>query len=354
MLSTRKRGAEIRQFILDHVEQHPVDLIALTAETFGMSRQGVHRHIQSLRKQKALGLRGTTRNRRYRLRPLAKFLEQYPLNTTLEEDLLWRRDVRPALGDVPDNVLTIWQHGFTEIMNNAIEHSAGHRVLVSVEQTAIATHMMISDDGQGIFKKIQRELDLEDERHAVLELAKGKVTTDPAYHTGEGIFFTSRMFDHFTIFSGTVSFTHTHGEAEDWMFDNHASQEGTAVLMDLKNKTSRTTKEVFDRFTSGEEYTFTKTVVPVRLAKYGEEQLIARSQAKRLLARMDRFKVVVFEFAGVDMIGQAFADEVFRVFAQAHPDMELYATQVNMPVEHMIRRVAGDRAEAILGNEETC
>ena len=205
---------------------------------------------------------------------------------------------------------------------------------------------------QSLFR--QRELDLEDERHAVLELAKGKVTTDPAHHTGEGIFFTSRMFDHFTIFSGTGSFTHTHGEAEDWIFDNHASQEGTAVLMDLKHKTSRTTKEVFDRFTSGEEYTFTKTVVPVRLAKYGEEQLISRSQAKRLVARIDRFKVVVFEFAGVDMIGQAFADEVFRGFAQAHPDMELYATQVHMPVEHMIRRVAGDRAEAILDNEETC
>jgi anti-sigma regulatory factor (Ser/Thr protein kinase) len=349
----RKRGAEIRQFILEHVEQHPVDIISLTAESFGMSRQGVHRHIQSLRKEKALGLRGTTRNRRYRLRPLAKFLEGYPLNTPLEEDLLWRRDIRPVLGDVPDNVRTIWQHGFTEIMNNAIEHSAGHRVIVNVEKTAIATRMIISDDGQGIFKKIQRELGLHDEHHAVLELAKGKLTTDPAHHSGEGIFFTSRMFDYFCILSGSVSFTHTHGQAEDWVFADQASQEGTAVFLDLTNTASRTTKEVFDRFTSGEEYAFTKTVIPVGLAKYGEEQLISRSQAKRLLARIDRFKVVMFEFAGVDMIGQAFADEVFRVFAEAHPDMELVATGVNTPVEHMIRRVAGNRAESILGNEET-
>ena len=162
--------------------------------------------FKRLRKQKALGIHGTTRNRRYRLRPLAKFREVYHLNTPLEEDRIWRSDIRPVLGDLPENVLTIWQHGFTEIMNNAIEHSAGHKVQVSVEKTAIATHMMISDDGQGIFKKIQRELGLHDERDAVLELEKGKLTTDPGHHSGEGIFFTSRMFDDFSILSGTVSF----------------------------------------------------------------------------------------------------------------------------------------------------
>jgi len=72
------------------------------------------------------------------------------------------------------------------------------------------------------------------------------------------------------------------------------------------------------------------------------------------LARIDRFKMVFFNFAGVDMIGQAFADEVFRVFAEGHPSMQLVALGVSTPVEQMIRRVAGDRAEAILGNEELC
>ena len=42
MASVRHRGAEIRQFILEHVEQHPRDIVALTAQTFGISRQGVH------------------------------------------------------------------------------------------------------------------------------------------------------------------------------------------------------------------------------------------------------------------------------------------------------------------------
>jgi anti-sigma regulatory factor (Ser/Thr protein kinase) len=348
MVSVRHRGAEIRQFILEHVEEHPGDIVALTAQTFEISRQAVHRHIQGLREEKLLETHGTTRNRRYRLRPLATFAKSYPLDTTLEEDRIWRSDIRPLLGDVPDNVRTIWQHGFTEIVNNAIEHSAGQSVGVSVDKTAITTQMMISDDGEGIFKKIQRELGLQNEHDAVLELAKGKLTTDPAHHTGEGIFFTSRMFDRFMIFSGTVSFRHAHGQAKDWVFDHDTFQPGTLVCMDLANTASRTTQEVFNRFTSGEEYAFTKTVIPVRLAKYGDEQLLSRSQAKRLLAGIDRFKVVFLDFEGVDMIGQAFADEVFRVFSEEHPRIELLAANVKTPVEHMIRRAAGPRANAIL------
>ena len=68
--------------------------------------------------------------------------------------------------------------------------------------------MYLHDNGVGIFKKIQTELRLLDERHAILELAKGKLTTDPKRHTGEGIFFSSRMFDQFDILSGGIFFTH--------------------------------------------------------------------------------------------------------------------------------------------------
>ena len=91
------------------------------------------------------------------------------------------------------------------------------------------------DNGEGIFKKIQRELNLIDERHSVFELAKGKLTTDPENHTGEGIFFTSRMFDDFTILSGEVYFSHTFDKPEDWILERQKFQTGTSVIMSLKN-----------------------------------------------------------------------------------------------------------------------
>ena len=96
-------------------------------------------------------------------------------------------------------------------------------------------------------------------------------------------------------------------------------------------------KKVFDKFASESgDYGFTKTVVPVRLARYGDDNLVSRSQARRLLARVDRFKLVVFDFDGVDAIGQAFADEIFRVFPALHPEVSVVAIKTSSPVKRMI------------------
>ena len=224
------------------------------------------------------------------------------------------------------------------MLNNAIDHSSGKSIAISVEKTAKYTEILICDDGEGIFKKIQRALSLHEERHAVLELAKGKLTTDPTRHSGEGIFFSSRMFDKFAILSGNVYFTHDYGALEDWIADKPEVAQGTGVFMKLDNNTARTTKEVFDRYSSGENYGFTKTVVPVHLAQYRDEKLVSRSQAKRVLARIDRFKVAIFDFTGVEAIGQSFADEVFRVFKKQHLEIELVSINANEEVTKMINR----------------
>ncbi|MNC91531.1 hypothetical protein D3C83_78130 [compost metagenome] len=77
------------------------------------------------------------------------------------------------------------------------------------------------------------------------------------------------------------------------------------------------------------------------MAQYGDDKLVSRSQAKRLLARVEKFKVVILDFTGVDAIGQAFADEVFRVFARQHPEIELSAIKANQAVLEMLDRARG-------------
>ena len=248
------------------------------------------------------------------------------------------REVRDALGDLPDNVLEIWQYGFTEIFNNAIDHADGTHIGVEIKRTATTTEMMIHDDGYGIFKKIQTAMCLLDARHAILELSKGKLTTDPTRHTGEGIFFSSRMFDLFDILSEGVYFSHEFEGAADWIIERDKKPRGTAVWMKLNNHTARTARRIFDQYSSGDDYGFTKTVVPVRLAQYGEDKLISRSQAKRVLARIDRFKTAVFDFKEVKAIGQAFADEIFRVFAMQHPEIQLVPMNANSETKRMIAR----------------
>ena len=125
--------------------------------------------------------------------------------------------------------MDIWHYGFTEMLNNAKDHSGGKTIFVRVSKTAITTEMMIADDGIGIFKKIQQAFDLPDQRYAILELAKGKLTTDPDRHTGEGIFFSSRMFDRFAIGADKTYYGHRFGDDSDWVMDWGTA--GTCVFM---------------------------------------------------------------------------------------------------------------------------
>lgn len=338
MTQVRAKGESVRRFLIENIGGHPADIVRVTAEKFGCSRQAVHKHLQRLIAEGAVTESGQTRSKRYALAPLATWHRRYDLGPSLAEDAVWRADVAPVLGKLPENVLDIWHYGFTEMFNNVIDHSGARSVSVAVSKTAAATTMDVYDDGVGIFKKIQAALALDDERHAVLELAKGKFTTDPARHSGEGIFFASRMFDEFVIASGEVYFSHNFEEKEDWILQASSAAGGTLVRMVLHNHTARTLKKVFDKFTSDEDYGFTKTVVPVKLLRYGDDHLVSRSQAKRLLARFDRFKVVVLDFSGVATVGQAFADEVFRVFRTKHPEVEVVAVHASSEVKRMISR----------------
>lgn len=338
MTRVRAGGELVRRFLIEHISEHPADVVKLAAEKFDCSRQAVHKHMQRLIAEGAVLESGQTRNKRYELAPLVTWQKRYPLSEGLAEDAVWRSDVAVQLGSLPENVSSIWHYGFTEMFNNVIDHSGADHVAVTLTKTAADTTIDIYDDGVGIFKKIQGALDLLDERHAVLELAKGKFTTDPAHHSGEGIFFASRMFDRFIIASGEVYFSHEFDQKEDWILQASSATGGTLVRMTLHNHTARTLKKVFDRFTSDEDYGFTKTIVPVKLMRYGDDNLVSRSQAKRLLARFDRFKTVVLDFSGVASIGQAFADEVFRVFRLKHPEVEIVPLHASSEVKRMISR----------------
>lgn len=343
MTQIRPRGEDIRRFILEHVEDHPTDIARVTSEHFRISRQATNKHLQKLASEHSLSETGKTRGKTYRLSPLSEWQHPYEITKNTAEDVVWANDIAPALGIMPDNVLNIWHYGFTEMFNNALDHSDGSIIFVHIKKTAVTTQMLIFDNGIGIFKKIKAAFDLLDERHALLELHKGKLTTDPKNHTGEGIFFSSRAFDDFDIVSCGVQFTHKFGNSEDWIierddFERENTGKGTAVWMKLHNHTSRTMRKVYDQYTSADEYGFNKTVVPVRLARYGNENLISRSQAKRLLARVELFKTVILDFSEVHMIGQAFTDEIFRVFAQQHPDLELIPIKANSEIKRMIEK----------------
>src|SRR6202041_543334 len=324
MAHVRARGEALRSFILENVEAHPSDVAKIAADKFKVSRQAINKHLRNLIGEKALIETGSTRNKSYKLCPKLEWSEWYS-PSGLEEDVVWENDVKPRL-QLPENVTRIWSYCVTEILNNAIDHSDADRISVDIRKTATATQITVYDTGIGIFKKIMDALGLPDQEHALLELAKGGFTTDPTRHSGQGIFFSSRMVDDFYIYSRGTLFSHDIKREKDWLTHHEStSKSGTLVSMTLKNHTARTTKKVFDEFSTADDDGFTKTIVPVRLSQHGDDYLVSRSQAKKLLARVEKFKTVVLDFEGVSEIGRSYADEIFRVIANANPAIELLA-----------------------------
>lgn len=337
MNKPQKKTDEIRQFILENIEDHPADITSVVSVKFGISRQASHRYMQKLVSEGLVIAEGATRDRKYHTKPLVEFSIELPLSG-LGEDKVWRQRVLPLMENVPSNVLQICHHGFTEMVNNAIDHSEGTSLKIMVLRTHKLIEFQISDNGIGIFNKIQGEFNLDDPLHAILELSKGKLTTDPVHHTGEGIFFTSRIFDWFAILSGKLSFARLESD-NDWLLENkEVVFSGTLVGLRINLHSKRSTQQVFDKFTA-DDFSFTKTHVPVFLARYGDENLVSRSQAKRLLTRFERFKEIVLDFDNVPSIGQAFADEIFRVFTSQNPNIHLIPVNTNEQVQKMIAHV---------------
>ena len=334
------KAIEIRSFIIANVEDHPADIARFAIEKFNISRVTAVRHISDLIKEGILKATGKTKDRSYKLREIVDQNIDLEITPDLQEDVVWTEKVKPLLDDTKENVLSICAHGFTEMLNNVIDHSQSSNARICVARNAARISMMVIDHGIGIFRHIKEECNLEDIHHAILELAKGKLTTDPKKHSGEGVFFTSRMFDRFSIIADGIHFMRS--GTHDWLFETKRRKEGehgTTVMMTISTHASQTAKEIFDTYRSEfDEIGFSKTIIPLKLMEYEGEKLISRSQAKRLLRRVDRFKEVFLDFNGITEIGQAFADEIFRVYGNSNPQVHLQPINTSDDVMMMINR----------------
>lgn len=337
-LATTKRAEIIRRFLLNSIKAGNSHFFHDAMETFQLTRQAIHNHLTALVKMGYLVAEGKTRARTYALGPTRSHKAEFLL-TGLRESDVYYRDFGSMFSGLPPELENICHYGFTEMLNNAIDHSGGTVAVIEVDRTAESIEINIADDGEGIFNHIARIMNLSDPRESLLELSKGKLTTDPDNHTGQGIFFTSRAFDHFLIVSGDLIFSHHDGYKHDFLLHNANDHIGTKVLMNIALNSDKNLKAVFDNFTGNEKenFAFNKTIVPVKLVLYEGERLVSRSQAKRILNRVERFKTVMLDFQDVDFIGQAFADEVFRVFTRNNPQITLIPVNITKSVEQAIK-----------------
>jgi anti-sigma regulatory factor (Ser/Thr protein kinase) len=305
------------------------------ARALGVTRQTAHRHLRQLVAEGRLTAEGAGRGSRYRR---SFSVDEHRFATDgLEEDRVWSDMSGPGsvLEELPGRAKTVFQYALTELVNNAIDHSGAPEVEVRVSREDDSVALVVRDEGVGIFTHIRDRMGLASELEALQELSKGKTTTMPDTHTGEGIFFTSKAADHFEIESGSIR----------WVVDSRLGDmavgtldppvRGTAVRFDTDPAGARELTEIFAEYTEDFEFSRTRTVI--KLFAIGTE-FVSRSQAKRLLHGLDRFREVVLDFAGVDLVGQGFADEVFRVWAREHPEVALVPVGMSDPVAFMVER----------------
>jgi len=249
----------------------------------------------------------------------------------------------PRLGLLHENIRSIFDYGFSEMVNNAIDHSESPTIRTMVEITDGKLHFEVHDDGIGAFENVMRKRDLENSYEAALDVLKGKTTTVPDRHSGEGIFFTSKSGDRFILESQGLELL-VDNLIPDTFLEAVTPRKGTRVSFEIAlNSDRHLDRDVFRPYSmSVEEPAFDKTQVHVKLYRYGTAQ-ISRSQARRLLTGLDKFKVITLDFERVPSIGQGFADEVFRVFQKRHSDIRFEYLNANDAVRFMIERAKNNQ-----------
>lgn len=335
MKETKER---ILLYLLQLIDRNDPNYAKKTVEAFGVSSSTVYNYVQGLLLDKKL-VRNTTSRLGLAL-PSTERSFFYSTSDKLSEDRIFHSDIEPLLAGYPKNVYAIWYYCFTEMMNNAIEHSDAKKIGCVVSWNALRTRIMIFDDGIGIFRNIHnylRETTGEDvpERECAGYLLAGRFTTAKEHHSGEGIFFTSHLMDLFAICSSGIVFRRN--DFSDAQFALPDMPEGTAVCMELSNHTRKRVDEVFNRFSDVEEGFF-KTEIPMAHL-FPNGYPVSRSEARRLFGMIRDFREVTLDFAGIESVGQAFVHEFFVILSPRNSEQKIILKNVPDGVKRMILRV---------------
>lgn len=349
----------------------PCPLPERVAERLQTSRRSALALLGRLQALGWLAREGTARRPRWAPGAMRQIVRHWAL-AGLDEDIAWRRDVAPRLS-LPPAVARIAQHAFGELVNNAVDHSGGSRVTVSLRQTPLHLQLLVADDGCGLFDRVRDAFAIEAPEHAMLELAKGRLTSDPARHAGRGLAGLARLADFLDLHANARAFQHRGGdEGRRW----HAAKampsatraerspaphpartacgerRGTAVYFAVALDTRRSVDDAWlETACAGGDPSAPRVVasdttahVPLALiAGPGAHALDSRAQARRVAARLAQFRRAELDFDGIDGIGHGFADELFRVFAREFPAVDLVPVRAGPRVAAMVDAIRAPR-----------
>ena len=223
------------------------------------------------------------------------------------------------------NVSQLFDYVFAKILNNAFIHSRSDKLNISAGTEHNVISFEIRDFGTGIFNNIKNKMGLTSIDEAAAELIKGTA--------GKGLISASKASDTLVIQSSNkkVIFNNL---LNDVFVRTVRELKGTKVTFNINVDSSRTlTGILYKQNGTSENYDSTRILVKLFT---GDNKYPSRSEAKRMLEGLDRFKKIILDFRDVESIGLGFADEVFELWKQAHPEIELKVENANDDVMYVI------------------
>lgn len=321
-------------YLLEKIAQRDDGISKSVSEAFSVNQNTIHTYINELVDENII--RRIKRGQYELVKDVHKF-ELKRENGDLDTDTYaYYHCLEEHISHFDENVQAIWSYTFSEMINNVMDHSAASDVEIIVEQDYLNTSVMIYDNGIGIFKKIKEHFKFPSLDEAICELFKGKLTTDSENHSGEGIFFSSKMMDDFFIVSSGKIFTNNKYDNSKIISIASEHIKGTCVIMSLSNYTHKKPHEVFDLY-ANVDGGFIKTKIPMK--NIFDTSPVSRSQAKRVCNRLEKFKEVVIDFEGVKWMGQGFAHQLFVIFAREHMDIQIVPINMNEDITKMYNHV---------------
>ena len=335
----------VKEKIYQILFKHPgLSAIQLGEKTALGNRTYISKNLAELIKENRVRSEKNGRNVTYYVSDKTIALEENLNLIGLKEDEIWTK-VRKSttfLNDLTENAENIIYFAFTEMLNNAIDHSRSGVGYVKIWLEDDELKFIVKDNGVGVFKNVMISRKIDNEPDAARELIKGKLTTQPGWHSGEGIFWTSKIADRFSLKSYGYELIVDNTINDYTIQKTEHPTIGTEVTFQIAKNTDKSLQKLFRNFSFDHQtLSLDTTVIPVKLFNEGEIW-ISRSQAKKLLTGLDRYKKIIFDFAGIEVIGQAFADEIFRVFSIHHPDIELEPINMSDSVKLMVSHAQHD------------
>ncbi len=299
---------QIKDFILENLTRHQKDIIKASIRKFGLSRQAILKHMHTLISEDRVVAYGKTRDRFYELKPLVNFAKTVDIKNSFFPDEILKKQILPNLNSVALNIYEICEFSIMALLSNALDHAQATKLHYKLYVSPNDVHFVLSDNGIGIFENLNNSLILEDIQVAAIEIAKGRITTDPQNHGGDELMTVIHLFDKVTIDSSGICLTY-YNKKNEWTVTRSSQQKGTRIHLEIKSNSRRTCQEIFRQIFDREN----KLVrIPVNLVRSDGEQVNSRIQAQSLLHNIKDLTEIEFDFKNIELIGPAFADELVR------------------------------------------